>query len=200
MSFDPPLGRWEPLAPREVRELLDACPVPWWIGGGYAIDAFVGRFDRRVHDDVDIGLPAREQHAVRASLVGWDFHCADPPGQLRPWRPGEHLEEPIHDVWVRERVDGPWRLQLMLDTADGEEWVYRRDPRVRRPLAELVWWIDDVPYLVPETQLLYKAKRMRLKDEQDFTDALPLLDDRRRRWLRRSLDLVHPGHPWLARL
>jgi hypothetical protein len=191
---------WDALRPLEVAGLLAECRVLWWIGGGYAIDAFVGRADRRPHEDVDVGLLARDQDALRRCLAGWDFHCADPPGHLRPWRWGERLEDPIHDVWVRERDNGPWRLQLMLDAADGEDWIYRREPRVRRPLTEHVLQIDGIPYLVPETQLLYKAKTMREKDELDFDDARRLLDDRRREWLRRALGLAHPGHPWLARL
>jgi len=37
------LGPWDPLRPAEVAGLLDGCPIAWWIAGGYAVDAFVGR-------------------------------------------------------------------------------------------------------------------------------------------------------------
>ena len=196
------LGSWDALSPRDATDLLSASPAPWWIAGGYAIDAFLDRLDRRQHEDLDVGLLGRDQQAIRACLAGWDLQCVDPPGTLRPWLPGEHLTEPIHDVWVREDVAGPWRLQLVLNPSegDGDMWIYRRDARIRLPLSELVWRSEGIPYLVPEVQLLFKAKTLRKKDAQDFEDALPELADAQRAWLREALSLTAPGHPWLARL
>lgn len=197
---DPELGRWDPLSPQAAAALFAECAAPWWIAGGYAVAAFSGSFERRPHDDLDVGLLARDQDVARELLRGWDLHCADPPGRLRPWRPGEVLEEPIHDIWARERRAGPWRFQLVLNPAEGGEWVYRRDPRIRRPVVDLVWQSGGIPYLVPEVQLLFKSKTLRPKDEQDLRRCLPLLDERRRGWLRRALEVSHPGHPWLGLL
>jgi hypothetical protein len=196
------LGRWDPVSPRDAADLLSASSAPWWIAGGYAIDAFLDRHDRRPHEDVDVGLFARDQQAIRACLAGWDLHCADPPGTLRSWLPGEHLIEPIHDVWGREDTAGPWRLQLVLNPsdADGGMWIYRRDARIRLPLSELVWCSEGIPYLVPEVQLLFKSRTVRKKDAQDFEHVLPELDDARRAWLREALSLTTPEHSWLARL
>lgn len=129
---------WDPLRPVEAAKLFDGCPVTWWIAGGYAIDAFIGGTDRRQHDDIDVGAFARDQAVVQGHLAGWDLHCVDPPGSPRPWHPGETLEEPIHDVWARERPARPWRLQILLNPGVGETWIYRRDTRVRRRLSELV--------------------------------------------------------------
>ena len=52
----------------------------------------------------------------------------------------------------------------------------------------------------PEVVLLFKAKHAREKDDGDFDAALPHLEPERRRWLADALELVHPGHRWLARL
>jgi hypothetical protein len=197
---DTDLENWDPLAPSDVAALLDGCPAPWWIAGGYAIDAFVGQPGRRSHEDIDVGLLARDQLVLRARLAGWDLFCADPPGTLRRWRQDEVLEEPIHDVWGRQAPDGPWRLALLLNTSDGGIWTYRRDDRLRRPLSELVWCADGIPYVAPEVQLLFKSKAPRPKDELDFDDSLPLLSGAQRSWLKDALELAHPGHPWLRRL
>lgn len=191
---------WKPLTPEQVAEIFASLQAPWWIAGGYAIDAFVGSFDRRPHGDIDVGLLARDQDAARARLAGWDLHCADPPGTLRPWREGEILEEPVHDVWGRPTRSDPWRLALVLNTGDSDVWVYRRDARVRRPLEELVRHVGGIPYLVPDVQLLFKSKNPRPKDEQDFGDSLPLLTSAQREWLGAALRLTQPGHPWLERL
>lgn len=194
------LEPWEPLGPEAAADLLRGCGARWWIAGGFAIDAFLDTPGRRAHEDLDVGLLSGDQHLVRACLSGWDAWCADPPGTLRPWAAGETLAEPVHDVWLRPDVHAPWRLALVLDTHDGDTWVYRRDARVNRPVRELVWHRRGIPYLVPEVQLLFKSKTVRPKDEQDFRDALPAISAEQRSWLRDALEIAHPGHPWLARL
>ncbi len=199
-TTEPGLGHWDPLRPIEVARALDRCSFPWWIAGGFAIDAFLGQTDRREHDDIDVGILARDQGALQAHLGSWDLHCVDPPGSLRPWRTGEILEEPVHDVWARARSSSPWRLQVLLNPGDAETWIYRRDARIRRDLSDLVWWLKDIPYLAPEVQLLFKSTAVRPKDERDFTDSLPRLTASQRSWLREKLQLTQSTHPWLRQL
>lgn len=192
-------GPWDPLRPEEVASLFAELDAPWWIAGGYAIEAFVGHAFRG-HNDIDVGLLRNAQSTVQAHLASWALHAADPPGTLRPWLRGETLPTGVHDIWARQGPGERWRFQLMLnDEADGE-WLFRRDPRIRRPLASCVWQKDGIPYLVAEVQLLFKAKAPRPRDEADFEAALPLLDGSQRRWLHGALNLLHPISPWLARL
>lgn len=189
-------GAWDPMTPLEVAGLLTGLDARWWIAGGYAIEAFSSKAFRD-HGDVDVGLLGRDQLAAQRHLAGWDLHAADPPGTLRPWRPGESLKLGVHDIWARRGPGQPWRFQLLLNEADGEDWVYRRDPRIRRALCALVWRRDGIPYLAPEVQLLFKAKAPRAKDEADFEAALPLLDGVQREWLSDALALTEPTSPWL---
>jgi len=87
----------------------------------------------------------------------------------------------------------------MLNDHDGDEWLFRRDHRVRRPLAELaIVGAGGIPALAPEVQLLFKAKDPRSRDDADLAAALPHMSGERRAWLRWALGIVHPGHPWLA--
>lgn len=192
------LGRWEPFVPHEAAKLLDRLAAPWWIAGGWAIDLFMGRRTRD-HEDLDVGVLLRDQLAVQAALPGWDLHSAGG-GVLRPWPPGEDLPLDVHDVWCRPAPDEPWALQFTLNEAEGEDWLFRRDPGVRRPLGEIVLRDrDGLPFLAPEVQLLFKSKQPRPKDEADFAAVLPYLDEGRRGWLAEALARVQPGHPWIAR-
>lgn len=195
-----PLGRWEPASPDEVRELLAAVDAPWWIAGGYAIEFAVGKAFRG-HGDVDVLLLRRDQLEAQRALPGWELWAADPPGQLRPWESGEILPPEVHDIWCRPDGEEAWRFQFMLDETEGEEWVSRRDPRIRRPISEIGRTnVDGFPYLVPEIQLMYKAKGSRPKDEQDFAAALPILTSEQRQWLRDAMTMAYGQHPWLERL
>lgn len=192
---------WAPLPPDALPSLLAGVDAPWWLAGGWAIDAFLGRVTR-VHEDTDVLVLRRDLPAFREALSAWDVHAADPPGTLRPWPAGEVLPARVHDVWCRPSPSAPWALQLMVDDTSGEDWVYRRDPRLRRPLGSLSGPASDPSrrVLAPEVQLLQKSKGRRLKDEADFALAAPALSPAARGWLQDALDLVSPGHDWVAAL
>ena len=85
---------------------------------------------------------------------------------------------------------------------EGDTWICRRSRSIRMPYQRLVERTGDgLPYGRPEVVLLYKAKHSQQpKNEADFAAVLPQLEAERRRWLRGALELVHPGHSWLARL
>jgi hypothetical protein len=191
---------WQPLSPQEVAQVLRDAAFPWWIAGGYAIEAFVERAFRP-HGDIDVLMLRRECMAVRALLKDWECWAADPPGTLRPWPADELLSASVDHIWCRRDGRDPWRFQLMLDDADGGIWQSRRSAAVRRPIAEMGWRDGaDLPYLAAETQLFYKAKFPRPKDEQDFSAALPLLSELQRAWLRDAIRTAYGDeNVWLER-
>ncbi len=189
---------WDPAPLSEVVTLFSRTRTPWWIAGGYAIELAVGHAFR-AHDDIDVLLLRRDQAAVREALPSWECWAADPPGTLRPWLPGETLPPTVHDIWGRPGPSEPWRIQVMLDESEGDDWVSRRNPTVRRALADLgTHSAAGIPYLAPEVQLFYKSDRPRPKDEQDFTAVLPVLDRAQRRWLADALGTAHPWHDRLS--
>lgn len=190
-------GEWKPISLDSVAELFGTADFPWWIAGGWAIDLFVGR-QTREHADIDVLVLRKDHGELRHHLAGWDLHAADPPGSLRPWLLGETLHDGVHDIWCRRTPTSPWSVQVMLDEAAGDEWVYRRDPRVRRALAELSGPASTPthPVLAPEVQLLYKSKNPRAKDVEDFNVARELMADGQLRWLDDALAITSPENPW----
>ena len=180
---------------------MDGCDVRWWIAGGWAIDLLVGG-QTREHEDLDVLVLRPDQLVVREHLRDWDVYAADPPGALRPWALGDELPAHVHDIWIRRDADSPWSFQLMLDDVDGDDWLYRRDRRVRRPVASLRGRASrpDLSVLAPEVQLLYKSGTPRPKDLADLATALPHLTDEERTWVRDALVLTRPDHDWIGRL
>ncbi|WP_030285892.1 nucleotidyltransferase domain-containing protein [Streptomyces catenulae] len=197
------MTRWDPAPPAEAAAAFDGHGCRWWVAGGIAIERAVGRRFRD-HADLDVLLLRRDQLVVQRALPDWEWWAADPPGRLRPWRPGEVLPAAVHDIWCRPGPRAPWRLQVMLDESRGEEWTSRRDPGVRRPLDALTGAppsADGIPFLTPEVQLYYKAQAPRPKDETDFRAVLPVLTAPQRRWLAAALTRTYGlPHPWAARL
>lgn len=191
-------GAWDPLSVIELREVLAGFPRPWWIGGGWAIEAFTGV--RRQHDDVDVVMFARDVAELRAFLgAAWHVWNADS-GWLRPL--GEDYPEPRHpesQLWFRHDWSSPWRFEALLTLDRDGRWVNKRDHDHVAPIDDVTWVAPDgIRYERPEISLLFKAKHRRSKDEADAAAALPLLEAERRAWLRDALARTYPGHPWIA--
>lgn len=185
---------------RAVAAILRDLEAPWAVAGGWALDLALGRVTR-AHADVDVAVFRDEQDALRTALPGWDF-AAVRDGQLRPWDRGARLELPVHEVHARS-PDGASAsaLEFLLNERDGADWVYRRDPSIRMPLARaLRLRPGGVRVLAPEVVLLYKSKAPRPTDEADFLAARPLLDAEARAWLRDALLRARPDHPWAVAL
>lgn len=194
------LGAWTPLPPSALAVVLAAVDVPWWLSGGRALDAFLGRVTR-AHEDTDVLILRRDHVQIRQKLADWEAYAAGPPGTLRPWPVDEELPPNVHDVWLRRSPTENWAFQFMIDDTDGDDWIFRRNPRIRRSVASLSagsW--SGCETLAPEIQLLYKSTGLRPKDQLDFDVALPALTTRRREWLRSALAVTSPGHAWLDRL
>ena len=189
-----------PLEIHEVAEILRALQQPWAVAGGWALDLAIGRATRP-HADVDLAVFREDQAALRAALPGWWFDVAVG-GALVPWMPGVWLELPIHEVHARPPDGVPGRpLEFLLNERAGADWVYRRDPAVRRPLSRAVLEVQGgVRVLAPEVVLLYKSKSPRPADEADFRAARPLLDAEALAWLRAALLRTTPCHAWAAAL
>ncbi|GAA4061623.1 nucleotidyltransferase domain-containing protein [Streptomyces shaanxiensis] len=195
-----PFGRWEPASLSEVVARFSGLECRWWVAGGLAIELAVGHRIRS-HGDIDVLLLRRDQREAQQALAGWQWWAADPPGSLRRWASDEVLPPGVHDIWCRPGLADPWRIQIMLDESHAQEWVSRRDPRVRRPISALgMTTAEGVPFLAPDVQLYYKAKAPRPKDEEDFDAALPVLTDQQRQWLVDAISMTYGAHPWSRRL
>ena len=201
-AFEPDLTMWDPWAPEEVAGRLRHIDAPWCIAAGWAIDLFLGSA-RRKHDDIEIAVPRARRGEVLDALEGFEFFAASVPrsGLVTELPVAETSDSDSHQTWVREPASGLWRLDIFSEPSEGETWICRRDSQIRMPYARLIErTAEGIQYARPEVVLLFKAKAARPKDEDDFAAVLAVLDDERRCWLARALEVVHPGHTWLARL
>ena len=192
-------GPWLARTPRDAVALFDGYAGPWWIAGGWAIEAFTGV--HRPHDDIDPSILRSDIGAFHRHLAGrLDVWAADS-GTLTPLiADDDPLSPSCENLWLRPCGAEPWEYDVILLEATPATWTYKRDARISLPLEQVLWARDGVTYLRPEVQLLHKARAVRAKDQVDFDACAPLLDSTQRSWLRTALTIAHPGHPWLARL
>lgn len=185
-------------APRDVVELFRPAGFRWWLSGGHALELHVGRA-WRVHDDIDVGITRSDAGGLLEVLHGWDIHIGAA-GVLTPWDGGLlDADRSQNNLWCRPAPASPWSIDVTVGDGDEHEWVYRRDPRIRRRWSDAVLTaFDGTPYLAPELQLLFKSKNVRPKDDVDAVTVIPLLEPGRRAWLGGHLPADHPWQTVVA--
>jgi len=194
---------WHAWTPDEAVRRLEGIDVPWAVAGGWAIDLHLGH-PTRVHDDLEICVPAACAATVLAAFRAprWSWHVPEA-GLLHAvdGPDGAGLLAREHQTWLWSVDDSACVLDVFREPHDGDTWLCRRDPALRRPLDDVIATSDSgVPYVRPEIVLLFKAKYCRPKDAADLAVCLPVLEQPARAWLRSALRRVHPGHPWLDAL
>jgi hypothetical protein len=117
-EFERLYGPWDPLDPAEAQEFLADFPGPWWVVGGWAVEAFSGV--HRTHHDVDVAIFKYDVPAL-LDLVGdrYDVWSVSS-GSLRPIN--ETWPEPpsgAGQVWLREHAQAPWVIDLLTRSGRG---------------------------------------------------------------------------------
>ncbi|HKS99988.1 MAG TPA: hypothetical protein VJT31_10695 [Rugosimonospora sp.] len=215
-------GLPEPVA--YVRDLLAGIGRPWFLCGGWAVDAWLGR-QTREHGDVDIAVFHHDQHAIIEHLPGWALVGHDPnvpDDTTEPWR-GRHLDMPAH---IHVPILGSplststtvthsaFEFEFLLNEGTDQDWILNRGLDVALPrergIRHSPW---ALPTATPEAILFFKAggdltadrlttttRHFRYRDQQDFVALRPTLTGTQRGWLRESIGTIHPEHPWLVHL
>lgn len=193
------MGAWHVLAPAAVAHLLSDAPFDWWLTGGWALELVSGQ--SRPHDDVDVAFLLRDLPALRQWAADQRLHLWAPgPARLRPVLAGIRVEDDEEQFWLRRDAASPWLLDLLATPTDGDDWVFKKDERITRPLDEAMTHVDGIPIVAPEIGLLFKAAHDRPKDRADLESVLPHLARDQRTWLADSLRTWQGQHPWLELL
>jgi len=188
--FDVPLKVWF---------LMRDFKPNWFIAGGWAIDLYLGK-ETRPHDDIEIAIFRQDQIVLQDYLNGWVLKKAVN-GTLPIWNRGERLELPIHEIHCFKEAAEPPSLEVLLNETDGDDWLFRRNEKITKPLSKLSLTSNlGMKFLRPEIVLLYKSKNPRAKDEQDFESVIGGGDAESKNWLKNALAICDSNHQWLQRL
>lgn len=196
---------WAVTEPGDVAAVMQPLGV-WWGGcrGLGGRDLWLGS-QTRAHHDVEIVVRRDDQAAVHRRLRdNWELGCIDPLGSgWRVWRADDRIEPPAFQLnaRARSREGPPMEFDIFLESTVDATWIFRREPRVQRPLDDVVTTSETgLPVVKPEVQLLYMSTSHASKNELDFERARPHLSDEASTWLRHALTATRPGHRWLDRL
>ncbi len=193
-EFQKLYGRWASVTPTDVADSLADFDAPWWIAGGWAIDAATGR--SRDHEDIDVGMFRRDVGELVGAIAPWHVWSVGPDG-LRPVTVDDEPADSADQVWLRRDADSPWLLDVLITRDRDGLWMNKRTDAAH-PLESVTWMSDGVRYLNPEIVLMFKAKAARPKDTSDVERAWPVLDESARSAPVEYLRAHHPDHPWLG--
>lgn len=198
-GFEPDLKAWDAFNPQDVAARLAGVDVPWYVSGGWAFDLLLGG-RRRDHLDLEIAVPRESFDAIAPSFPELEFFTVGG-GKAWPLPAYRDLFDAHHQTWGRDPANGRWRIDIKREPHQGQTWLCRLDPRIQMPYRSLIHHSSEgIPFGAPEAILLFKAEWNRAKDDDDFNAVLPLLSKESRRWLGEGLEMIHPGHHWLAAL
>jgi hypothetical protein len=200
-AFAPDVSQWDAWRPERVAELLAGVDLPWYVAAGLAIDLFLGE-ERREHEHIEVAVPNSRFDELAGVLASFEVCLITAQAEATPLAEARDRLMDTHQTWLREPASGRWRVDFFREPSDGDTWICRREPAIRLPYEQVIEWTGDgIPYGRPEIVLLFKAKHSaQEKNQADFAATLPRLEAARREWLRDALELVHPGHAWLAEL
>lgn len=171
---------WKPYTPEQLKVIMTEYDGSWWLAGGYALELYLGEVFRP-HDDIDLIIPRNQQMRLQNFLKDWHLYVAD--GDLSPWQEHEFLDSPKNDIWVLR--DDWFRFQIMFMDVTYDRWFFKRDHAIHGDLATFGLYIQDIPVIRPEIQLLYKFHMAspRPKDYLDWQRTYPKLNDQAKKWL-----------------
>lgn len=115
-------GPWAGRTPVDAARLMAGYPGPWWISGGWAIEAFTG--SARTHDDLDLEVLRIDLPLLRRHFAGHlDLWTVDD-GALCPLLPGDQpdaepdsvLPDGCGQLWARPSGTRPWEYDVLLMT------------------------------------------------------------------------------------
>jgi aminoglycoside-2''-adenylyltransferase len=119
--------------PSKVAAIMRDFKPCWVVAGGWAIDLYLGRVTRP-HADIEIAILRRDQTALHDYLKAWRWQKVVD-GVFSDWSRAERLTLPVHELYCFNETAEPQQLEVLLNEADGADWVFRRDERVRLALS-----------------------------------------------------------------
>lgn len=199
-AFESLYGPWAPLEPAALAREMEGFDRPWWIVGGWALEAATGV--RREHEDIDLSLLACDVPAFVEFMRGRWHVWNNVGGVLHPlggrW---QTVDEPASQLWLRADALSPWVADVPLTPDVDGHWSHKFLDGEVAPWQDVTWQAEDgIRYLRPEIVLSFKARLRRPKDAPDLATTLPMLDEQARAWLRGAVASLDPQHPWLDRL
>ncbi len=208
----------------QATKLLADLPLHYAVCGGYAIDLFLNR-KSRPHYDLDISVWQKDRNSLIRCMQakGWTLYeacgndlvhlirdpeeqkllkrnlfCIYPGNRYFKLQPSGEAGFFLCEMEHKEQTELNY-IEFLFDQTNCSDFLYARNPEIKRKLSQAILQRGGVPYLAPELILLYKSSDPgREGYQQDYETVLPLMSEEQQQWLHFALKKMYPqGHIWL---
>lgn len=208
---------------KKTRAILQPANFDWCICGGFAIDLFHGA-ETRKHIDVDVCAFWENRNDIIMFMKNKGWTVYEPCGNdkihlisdindqkilknnifcVKTGNTSFHVTDLGDDMFncTIDRVEPNDLdfLEFLFNRRDNDNFIYGRNPDIKRGLSKAIFRSGNIPYLSPEITLLYKSTNTDNADYQhDFDITFNKMDAESKMWLIDSLKVCFPqGHKWL---
>jgi len=179
---------------------MDGFSKPWYFAAGWAIDLYLNK-NTRNHDDVELAIYREDQQEIH-ELLGkhWRMEVIKDRKQYL-WQKDDYIGLPHHQIHVKNPQTKIILFDIFLLDNDKSNWIFRRNKKITMDIEKIYRLnSENLPYLTPEINLLFKAKEMREKDIHDFNQTLGYLGNEEKSWLLDALRIEYPGSAWIKQI
>lgn len=205
-------------------KLLTDLPLHYAVCGGYAVDLFLNK-KTRVHYDLDISVWQKDRNTLIRCMQakGWTVYeacgndlvhlisdveeqklqkcnlfCTYPGNVFFKTKPTEEPGIFVCEIEHQEQTELNF-IEFLFDQTNSNDFLYARNPEIKRKLSQAILQRGGVPYLAPELILLYKSNSPEREGyQQDYDAVLALMTEEQKHWFTLALKKMYPqGHIWL---
>lgn len=171
---------------------------PWFISGGWVVDIALGRVTRE-HDDLDICIYREDAKEALQYFEDWEIKVAVPgENRLVDYEQFSDLSLPRYCLHLFREKDF---IEILLTEREGDEVLFRKNKNISMRINDFsLKDCDGRPFVNPVWQLLFKSLNPRDKDNEDFINYLPIINDQQKLWLTSGIRILKPDSEWLTEL
>lgn len=208
----------------ELSEHLSDMNVEWYLCGGFAIDAYLGKITRK-HKDLDITVSFDNMkeciHYLKSK--GWEIDAPVGNQRLVPVEFALQNSELYFDnIWCykkgadfikTEKTDGVFKymkfinreqteldfIEVMFNKIEKGVFYYQKNHNITLNMHSAFIKKGEISILAPEIVLLYKSRNCENSDyKHDFDMVINNLDKERYNWFINAMNTEYPkGHIWI---
>jgi Aminoglycoside-2''''-adenylyltransferase. len=208
----------------ELSEHLSDMNVEWYLCGGFAIDAYLGKITRK-HKDLDITVSFDNMkeciHYLKSK--GWEIDAPVGNQRLLPVEFAlQHSEFYFDNIWCykkgadfikTDKTDGVFKymkfinreqteldfIEVMFNKIEKCVFYYQKNNNITLDIHSAFIKKGDISILAPEIVLLYKSRNCENSDyKHDFDMVINNLNKERYNWFINAMNIEYPkGHIWI---
>lgn len=208
----------------ELSEHLFDMNVKWYLCGGFAIDAYLGKITRKHKDlDITVSFDDMKECIEYLKLKGWEIDAPVGNQRLVPVEIAlERSDLYFDNIWCykkgadfikTEKTEGIFKyvkfndrvqteldfIEVLFNKIENSIFYYQKNHNIMINTEIAFIKKREINILAPEIILLYKSRNYNNDGyKHDFDVVINKIEKKRYDWFINAMNILYPeGHPWI---